>query len=84
MSEHSLSIILVCQVLSQLLHPSAHVSLGSSVPRKVQRVIHVCAITEVIQHWNLANLVKNYHGIIGLQHLIDQKQIELQNELYDE
>ena len=25
-------------------------------------------------HWNLANLVKNYHGITELQHLIDQRQ----------
>ena len=35
-------------------------------------------------HRNLANLVKNDHGIIGLPHLIDQKQKELQNELYEE
>ena len=35
-------------------------------------------------HWNVVNIVKNYHGIIEPLHLIDQKQTELQNELYDE
>ena len=35
-------------------------------------------------HWNLANPVKNYHGIIGLPHLKDQKPTESQNELYEE
>ena len=29
-------------------------------------------------HWNLENLVKIYHGIIELQHLIDPRQMVLQ------
>ena len=32
-------------------------------------------------YWNLANPVKNYHGIIEQIHFIAQKQTELQNEL---
>ena len=35
-------------------------------------------------HWNLANPVKNYHGIIGIPHLKDQKPTDSQNELYEE
>ena len=35
-------------------------------------------------HWNLANPVKSYHGIIEHPLLIDQKQTEWKNELYDE
>ena len=34
--------------------------------------------------WNLANPVKNDHGIIERLRIIAQKQTELQNELYDE
>ena len=33
---------------------------------------------------NLASVVKNYHGIIEQLHFIDQRQAELQNELYVE
>ena len=32
----------------------------------------------------MASTVKNYHGIIEQLHFIDQKQAELQNELYVE
>ena len=35
-------------------------------------------------YYNLASIVKNYHGIIEQPHFIDQKQAELQNELYVE
>ena len=35
-------------------------------------------------HWNLANLVKNYHGITELQHLIDPRQMVLLKERYAE
>ena len=35
-------------------------------------------------YWNLAGLVKNHHGIIEQLHFIDQRQAELQNELYVE
>ena len=32
-------------------------------------------------HWNLAGVVKNYHGIIERLHFIEQRQAKLQNEL---
>ena len=35
-------------------------------------------------HYNLSNLVKNYHGFIERLHLIAQRQTELQNEQNDE
>ena len=35
-------------------------------------------------HWNLANLVKNYHGIIELVHLIDPRRTILLQERYEE
>ena len=35
-------------------------------------------------YYNLASIVKNYHGIIEQLHFIDQKQAELQKELYVE
>ena len=35
-------------------------------------------------HWNLANLVKTYHGIIELQHLIDPRQMASLKEPFDE
>ena len=34
-------------------------------------------------HWNLAKIVKNYHGTIELRHLIRDKMVELK-ELYEE
>ena len=34
--------------------------------------------------FEFGKLVKNYHGIIGPQHLIEQKRMGLQNELYDQ
>ena len=34
-------------------------------------------------HWNLAKIVKNYHGIIEPRHLIRDKMVELK-ELYEE
>ena len=48
------------------------------------------AVTEAISyfllkiHWNLVNPAKSYDGIIEHPLFIDQKQTELQNELYDE
>ena len=33
---------------------------------------------------NLASIVKNYHGVVGQLHFVDQRQAELQNELYVE
>ena len=56
----------------------------------MQQRIHVNITRTLISthirtiHKNLANLVKNYHGIIERLHLIAQKQTELQIELYDE
>ena len=35
-------------------------------------------------HWNLANLVKIYHGIIELQHLIDPRRMALLKEPHAE
>ena len=35
-------------------------------------------------HWNLANLVKIYHGIIELRHFIDPRQMASLKEPYEE
>ena len=35
-------------------------------------------------HWNLANLVKIYHGIIVLQHSVDPRRTALRKEQYEE
>ena len=40
---------------------------------KVSRAVGQRSLTLTIL-WNLAKLVKNYHGIIVRQHLTDQKQ----------
>ena len=47
--------------------------------RRSQKLLLIKTIYE-----NLASIVKNYHGIIGQLHLIDERQTELQNELYVE
>ena len=37
-----------------------------------------------LQNWSLANLVKMYHGIIELQHIIDPRQMALLKEPCEE
>ena len=49
----------------------------SSKSRRRSRKLFICTIQK-----NLASIVKNYHGIIEQLHFIDQRQAELQNELW--
>ena len=61
------------------------------LPRKQKKCLRKFLESSKIQRsftltilWNLQNLVKIYLGIIGRQHLIDQKQMILLNEQYEE
>ena len=51
----------------------------SSSSRRISQMSFALTI-----HWNLANLVKIYYGIIELQHLIVLRRIVLLKELYEE
>ena len=53
----------------------------TEVPKAVEEA-KSCSYVQFVS--NLASVVKNYHRIIEQIHFIDQKQVELQNELYVE
>ena len=69
----------ILSVQKKRLHKRRRIICESSSSRRKNQKLFIQAV-----HWNLANLVKNYHGIIEQLHFINQRQPELQNELYVE